>query len=47
MKMAIVEYELLSEDGDRVVVSGDTEEPEDIEVDFTVRLFRSFELWIG
>ena len=33
MKMAIVEYELFSEDGDRVVVSGDTEEPEDIEVE--------------
>ncbi len=33
MKMAIVEYELFSEDGDRVVVSGDAEEPEDIEVE--------------
>ena len=31
--MAIVEYELFSEDGDRVVVSGDAEEPEDIEVE--------------
>ena len=33
MKMALVEYELFSEDGNRVVVSGDTDEPEDIEVE--------------
>ena len=31
--MAIVEYELFSEDGHRVVVSGDADEPEDIEVE--------------
>jgi len=33
VKMALVVYELFSEDGNRVVVSGDTDEPEDIEVE--------------
>ena len=32
MKMAHLEYELFTEEGHRVVVSGDREEPEDIEV---------------
>ena len=46
--MAIVEYELFSEDGDRVVVSGDTE-PEDIEVElYSPTCSQVFlELWIG